>query len=716
MARWFVLGVVLGIWGCAAGGPEPIRSTGGALAPSLMEAPPLEVGRLARTDDCAQCHADVASHWTHSAHANASFDNPWYRASVDRFRAARGNDKSRFCAGCHDPLLLVSGRIDREVTPDDPLAYAGITCLVCHSVESARPDGNASFVLSGDAVLIPDPAKPDEIEAHRASLAMEPLRSAELCGSCHRSFSGAAIGNEHHLGGIDDLGDWASSAYSGGVPDHLVSVERETCQGCHMRAVSASDAEMAGAQDGMIRSHRWAAAHTALTSQVPDPGHQIQAREALEGAITVDIGAVRVGSSAYVLPEDARLRGARRLTFDVFLQNERVGHRFPGGVRDLHDAWLAVRLYDADGRLLGASEPQGEDRTEVFLLRATLLDAEANPEILHRVDRFSTSAFDRTLAAHEARAVRYSVDLPRTLALPLRVEARLVHRKHSLAFQAFACAASRTDRGMGFAEGATRHGKVALDPCKEQPVTEIGRAVAWMGRGAIGRERAGGAARPAIDRLLTQALALLRGKQENAEDAQPSILRAQALAREAKSPTLQARAFVLRARLAAIQGRPAQAVAFIRRAEALFGPSAVLDRLRGDAYAAVWQWSRAAKAYARVAEAAPRDPRAWRDLARAYGSLSRDRDALSAAEAGLRLAPRDDDLLRSRALALEALGHRDAGNAKNRWLEHRRPDAQAGLLARCERSHDRCRRDRQPIPHYTLTPRTKVIHASNDPG
>ena len=160
------------------------------LGPSLMSAPSLDIARLAKTDDCADCHSDVASQWTHSAHAYASFDNPWYRASIDEFRANRGKDESRFCAGCHDPLLLLSGDIDQEVTPDNELAYAGITCLVCHSVESTRPDGNASFTLTDAPVLLPDPANPEEIEAHRARLTMKPLRTAALCGSCHRSFSG----------------------------------------------------------------------------------------------------------------------------------------------------------------------------------------------------------------------------------------------------------------------------------------------------------------------------------------------------------------------------------------------------------------------------------------------------------------------------------------------------------------------------------------------
>ena len=693
-------------------GPQPVEAE---LLPSLTSAPTLDIPRLAKTDDCAQCHADVASHWMHSAHAYASFDNPWYRASVDSFRTHRGKTESRFCAGCHDPLLLMSGDIDEEVGPDDDLAYAGITCLVCHSIEATRPDGNASFDLTDEPVLIPDPASPSEIEAHRRRLALPPLRTAALCGSCHRSFSGPSIGNANHLPGIDDIGDWASSVFGGGVPEHLVPASSESCQDCHMPEEAATEAEMAGAKDGRVSSHRWAASHTAMTTQLPDPKHTRQAVEALEGSVVVDVGNVHAEERRYLLPERAELRGGERLAFDVVVQNERVGHRFPGGARDLHDTWVEVELWDASGKLLGASRPTLHGRDDVFSFRATMLDETASPEVLHRVHRFAAPAFDRTLSPHDARAARYSIGLPKRLALPLRVEARVMHRKHGFQFQTFACEASRTERGSEFADGAEHRGKVAIDPCAKQPVTQIGSATSWMGRGAMTRARLGGATRPTIERLLSQGLALLHAAEEHVADAMPSIDRALALARRLGSAGQQARALVLLARLSSTQGRLKEALALTRRAEALIGSHPVLDRVRGDAYAGVWQWGSAAEAYQRVAEASPLDWRAWRDLARARGSLSDDASALTAAEEGLRLAPHDEALLRSRALALKGMGRPEAELAKRRWLAHRIPDEQPALLSSCEKTHHTCRRGRQPIPHYTLTPGTKAIHASTDP-
>jgi len=709
----WLLGAVVAV-GCSPGPPEPQPLVRGDLEPSRLRTHGADLARLAKTEDCVSCHADVASHWESSIHRYASFDNPWYRASVDEFRSERGHRESRFCAGCHDPLLLLSGDIDGDVDPGDDLAYAGITCLVCHTTQSTRADGNGSYTIGDVPVLIPDPADEEQIAEHREQLTMTPLRTTKLCGSCHRSFSGPDIGNEHHLPGIDDVGDWASSAYAGAATWHLASVEPRNCQSCHMPSESASAQEMARAIDGTIRSHRWGASHTALAAQLGDEELLAQTRGALEGAVIVDVGATRSGTRLTSFPREATVRPGELLVFDVVLQNAEVGHRFPGGVRDLQDSWVEVVVRDDKGRELASSVRRGESDDEVFSLRATMLDADARPERLHRVHQFSTPAFDRTLGAHDARAVRYSMKLPERFALPLRVDVRLRHRKHAPDFQEFACEASRTERGIAFWDGAIDRGKVPIDPCVEEPVTTIGAATVWLGRGASSRMRRGGAARSDVERLLAQGLALLHGRQERAGLAKPSIERALRLAKEKRDRTTLARAWVLRARLAVAEGRLRESVRFAGRAEAIVGPHPVLDRARGDAFALVWRWQEAVTSYRRVADASPNDPSAWRSLARGYGSLGQDNEALSAAERGLALSPHDESLLRTKALSLRALGDPRAAEAERMWLAHRTPDVRPALLAACERSHEVCAKDRQPIPHYTLVPSTKRFHASLD--
>jgi tetratricopeptide (TPR) repeat protein len=467
------------------------------------------------------------------------------------------------------------------------------------------------------------------------------------------------------------------------------------------------------ATDGLVSGHRWAASHTAMAAQLPDRAQAGRAEDTLVGSVVIDIGATRVNEERVLFPEEAKIRGGERVVFDIVLQNAKVGHRFPGGTRDMHDVWVEVDIRDASGRLLAVSRPSESDNDEVFVLRSTMLDASADPEILHQVHRFATPAFDRTLPTHDAQIVRYEFTAPNDASLPLRIDTRLMHRKHSRDFQRAACEASRTERGEAFAYWAELFGKVALDPCRRQPLTEIANATAWMGDGATNEVSLGGAARPTIERLLDQALGLLRVTQEHLELTKPSLHRALALARASGSENLVARVELLFARLASMQGRTEDAVAATRRAEALVGQNLVFDRVRGDAYARVWRWSEAADAYRRVVEASPGDWTAWRALARAYGSLADDHNALAAAELGLRLAPRDESLLRSRSLALTSLGHPDAALAEEAWLQHRSPDSAPRMLAACERDHVRCRTDRQPIPQYSLSPPPrKAIHAS----
>lgn len=669
----------------------------------------VDVARLATVDDCTSCHADVASHWENSAHARSSFDNPWYRASVDEFRAERGHRASRFCAGCHDPLLVASGDIDGDIEPHDDLAYAGITCTTCHSVDATTLDGNGSFALSDQAILIPDPAVPAEIEAHRRRLTMTPLRTEALCGSCHRSFTGPAIGNEHHLTGIDDMGHWRESTFGHGVPNRLIETAGKRCQDCHMSPEGAPLGDLA-ATEGRVSNHRWAASHTALADQVGETTLD-RTRASLESSAIIDIGAVSVGKRRALLPESAEVLGGEPLTIDVLIENTGVGHRFPGGTRDMHDVWLEVEVSDATGRVIGVSRPDGESRDGVHLLRATVLDREGNPELLHQVHEFSTVAFDKTLLPHATRIIRYRLKTPKGTRTPLRVDARLVHRKHSLAFQRFACEASRSPRGRAFAEGTAERGKTPLDPCLPQPVTVVAEATDWVGPLPDGAGRVGGAARPKEERWLAGARGLLGETQERIELVRASLR--PILEAEDVTPELEARATLLLARMFARQGRVEDAVEATSRVEALVGARPALDRIRGNAFARTWRWEEAEAAYARVARAAPGSVTAWRDLARAAGSLGHDLDSLHAADAGLALAPRDEGLLRSRALALRGLGHPDAELAEDAWLRHRSPDTAPANLARCERKHVRCQTDRQPIPQYSLVPPPrKAIHAS----
>ena len=85
--------------------------------------------------ECKECHADIAASHETSMHHFSSFTNPPYKFSVKETREVvykrDGSMRaSRFCAACHDPVPLFSGRFDDPSydMDNDPTAKAGITC------------------------------------------------------------------------------------------------------------------------------------------------------------------------------------------------------------------------------------------------------------------------------------------------------------------------------------------------------------------------------------------------------------------------------------------------------------------------------------------------------------------------------------------------------------------------------------------------------------
>ena len=97
---------------------------------------------------CGECHQDVYKQWDSSAHHFASFNNQFYRKSIEYMQEVSGTKSSKWCAGCHDHAVLLNGRWERPIKEqiDTPEAQNGLGCMSCHSI--ARVDssmGNAGI-------------------------------------------------------------------------------------------------------------------------------------------------------------------------------------------------------------------------------------------------------------------------------------------------------------------------------------------------------------------------------------------------------------------------------------------------------------------------------------------------------------------------------------------------------------------------------------------
>ncbi len=702
-----------------AGPPPPVLPRGGGQGdPSLSQPSPVagttDGMTLADVDTCGGCHQDVFAHQQASAHAYSSFNNPIYRVAVDKLRDEAGPRASRMCAGCHDIALLSDGVMERTIEPGDTRAHAGVTCRVCHGIAEARRDGNGSYTLAPRPIVLPKADDEASVEAHRRSAA--PLRSAEMCGSCHRSFLNDGTGNHGvFLTGQDDLSAWLGSPFNkSGLARIDDPIEARDCIGCHMQSEMATRGDAAGRRDGVVSSHRFLGGHTWLASMLGDQDQLERQRMVLRHAVSVDVAEARDGAGRRTLPADgAPVAAGDTMTFDVVVRNLLVGHRFPGGVLDAQDTWIEVAVRDARGRTLGRAGGEqaatGDDPT-AHVLRSLVADEHGVPRFVRETHQFRAPVINHTLAPRDMVAVRYRMRLPDELApgaLPLAVEARVVHRSRNLPLQRAACASTRTARGRGFATRARELDDPVLDPCADQPLTIMAETTAWIGDGW--RERAAEQGpRPLWRRRYEHGMALLHARQENLEEARAPLMAALAdVEHAADNPRQRAMVLLALGKLEGQQGRTAEAVAWLDRAEREMPGHPAIAYARGAAFARVWRWNEAADAFGAAMAKATSNAPGWGQLAMSLGSIGREQEALVAAQRGLALAPRDADLLRVQALALRGLGASPAwaDSALEAYDQHRPPDRATDVRMACVGAVPLCASERDPVHVHEMVTR-----------
>ena len=67
------------------------------------------------SEACGRCHRDIYDQWNSSAHHFSSFNNQWYRRSIEYMQDVVSTTPSKWCAGCHDHAVFFNGRFDRPI-------------------------------------------------------------------------------------------------------------------------------------------------------------------------------------------------------------------------------------------------------------------------------------------------------------------------------------------------------------------------------------------------------------------------------------------------------------------------------------------------------------------------------------------------------------------------------------------------------------------------
>ena len=192
---------------------------------------------------CGECHGDIDEQWESSMHHFSSFNNQFYRKSIENMQETAGVEASKWCAGCHDHAMFFNGRFEKPAIEqiDTPEAHAGLGCMSCHSITHvASSMGNGDFEMTYPPLHELMTTKNEVVRAlnkyvtntapaaHRKAFMKPFMRedAAEFCATCHKVHLDKPVNNYRWFRGFNSYDDWQASGVSGhGGPVVLLSAE-----------------------------------------------------------------------------------------------------------------------------------------------------------------------------------------------------------------------------------------------------------------------------------------------------------------------------------------------------------------------------------------------------------------------------------------------------------------------------------------------------------
>ena len=416
---------------------------------------------------CVDCHADIHARWTYSAHRFSSFNNPAYSFSVQQTREKayeRSGDvqASRFCAGCHDPVVFFSGAFDDpEFDVEQPTAHAGITCTSCHAITHVNsPRGNADYTIeepqhypfafaeSGFLQFVNHQLVKAKPELHKRTF-LKPLHTtAEFCGACHKVHLPEELNHYKFLRGQNHYDSHLLSGVSGhGVASFYYPPEAEpNCNGCHMDLLPSDDfgsrrhPESDQPDVTQVHDHLFPSANTGIPHLLDFPDWVIEAhREFNEGVVDVDIFGVKAGGAiedeliAPVRPEIPSLQAGEDYLLEVVVRTLGLGHHLTQGTADSNQLWLDIAVRDDSGRLVGRSGGLGEgNRVDPWshFINVYMLDRDGARIDRRNAEDIFVPLYDHQIPPGAGDVVHYRLEVPPgAAAASLTVEATLRYRK-----------------------------------------------------------------------------------------------------------------------------------------------------------------------------------------------------------------------------------------------------------------------------------------------
>lgn len=438
---------------------------------------------------CERCHSDIYKQWESSSHHFSSFNNQWYRKSIEYMQDVGGVKPSKWCAGCHDPALLYSGMMDTPIKQivDRPEARAGLSCMMCHSIVHVKSTmGQGDYELEYPK-LHALAASPNPLmrglhdfmvrlnpEPHRRVFLKPFMRNQvpEFCSECHKVHLDVPVNSYRWVRGFNEYDNWQGSGVSGqGARSFYYPPTPMICSDCHMPLVRSNDD---GNINGYVHSHRFPGANTAVPFANEDPVQLETSKEFLQDKqVTVDIFAVSPAgkqqtetggyanqelSTTFAVGEeaessvpkgtagearpitaplgrvDASVRRGDDVLVDVVVRTRKVGHFFPGGTVDAFDVWLELKAVDDRGQTIfwsGKVEDDGKGPVEpgAHFYKSLQIDGHGHP--INKRNAWSTRAtvYVHLIPPGAADTVHFRMHIPENAGEHITLHSKLNYRK-----------------------------------------------------------------------------------------------------------------------------------------------------------------------------------------------------------------------------------------------------------------------------------------------
>ena len=440
-----------------------------------------------QSDSCKRCHADIYNQWFSSAHHFSSFNNQWYRKSIEYMQDRVGTRPSKWCGGCHDPAVLYSGLMDTPIKQivHRPEAQAGLGCMMCHSIANVKSTmGQGDFYLEYPRLhelaasknpvvrMLHDFLVKLNPEPHRRVFLKPFMRdqTPEFCSSCHKVHLDVPVNHYRWIRGFNEYDNWQASGVSGqGARSFYYPPRPQQCADCHMPLAHSNDF---GNVSGFVHSHRFPGANTAVPTANEDTDQLKLTENFLKsGILSVDIFALSPEqtqakaiatpqadtATTFAVGEEAEtkiasatseatpisapldrvrpvLRRGDTVRVDVVVRTKKVGHFFPGGTVDAYDTWLELKGTDEKGQTVfwsGMVEDHGKGPVEkgAHFYRSLQIDEHGNP--INKRNAWSTRAvvYVRLIPPGAADTVHYRIHIPQSAGNQITLHARLCYRK-----------------------------------------------------------------------------------------------------------------------------------------------------------------------------------------------------------------------------------------------------------------------------------------------